>query len=302
MNIIYKPFYLFLCVYLFGCVEKIPEDLKYIDSNKPKLKPQKFASGFISKVDEYEFGSVFSKDGKSFYYAEDSNGKAEIRQTKFEQGKWTTPEVILAHPSFGFNDPFLSPDESRLYYISNKPINAQDTIDDIDIWYSEWQDSLWSKPINAGNVINSLRNEYYISFTKEGTMYFASNKAAEPDRKHDFDIYTSTYLNGTFQEPQKLSGAINTRRYEADVFIDPAETYIIFCSARRDGLGSGDLYISFKNQYGQWSEAKHLGPEINSEKNELCPFVTHDGKYFFYTSNQDIYWVSTAFFDQFRGD
>jgi hypothetical protein len=28
---------------------------------------------------------------------------------------------------------------------------------------------------------------------------------------------------------------------------------------------------------------------INTENHELCPFVTKDGNYFFYTSNEDIY-------------
>ena len=58
-------------------------------------------------------------------------------------------------------------------------------------------------------------------------------------------------------------------------------------------MGRGDLYISFKNTDGTWTESVNMGEKVNTKKHELCPFVSHDGKYLFYTSNQDIYWVST---------
>jgi len=32
----------------------------------------------------------------------------------------------------------------------------------------------------------------------------------------------------------------------------------------------------------------------------LCPFVTQDGQYLFYTSNQDIYWVNAEIINTFK--
>ena len=93
---------------------------------------------------------------------------------------------------------------------------------------------------------------------------------------------------------------INTEHYEADVFIAPDESYMIFCAVRPDGFGRGDLYISFNDGGGNWTEAKNMGDLINSNGHELCPFVSPDGQYFFYTSNQDIYWVSTSIIDDYR--
>ena len=75
---------------------------------------------------------------------------------------------------------------------------------------------------------------------------------------------------------------------------------MIFCSIRKIGKGQGDLYISFKDKDGKWGDAINMGNTINSEKHELCPFVTKDGKYLFYTSNNDIYWVSTQILDNYR--
>lgn len=276
------------------------DSLTYIGQKSPGLKPEKFSPNFISKNDEHEFGSVFPEDATEFYYAVDMNGKAEIRYTSLENGVWSLPEPLITHEIFSFNDPFLSPDESRLYYISNRPRDDSAEPKDYDIWYSTRKDSGWSEPLHAGDTINSDSNEYYISFTNDGSIYFASNSAAKEDRNYDYDIYKSGFEGGTFQEPVRLDTNINSHQHEADVFIAPDESYMIFSSVRKDGFGQGNLYINFKDENGNWKEAKNMGEVINTEGHELCPFVTKDGSYFFYTSNQDIYWINTDILKNYK--
>lgn len=272
----------------------------YMGQLEPGLTPKMFAPNFVS-TEEYEFGSVFSKDGREFYYGVNANGKEEIRYSRLTDNLWSTPVTILAHEKYGYNDPFLSPDENRLYFISQRAMDGLGESKDYDIWYVEKALEGWSEPINAGSKINSDRDEYYISFTNDGTMYFASdkgnpNQAEEPNH----DIYYSKFINGAFQEAVALGDSVNTQAYEADVFVDPEESYLIFCATRPDGLGRGDLYISFKNDDGTWTESVNMGETINSENHELCPFVTSDGKYLFYTSDQDIYWISTDILERYR--
>ena len=290
----------FSLIALIGCYRYSLSPHQYIDDDRPSLTPKIFAEGYISTADGAEFGSVFSKDYKEFYYAIDLGGRAEIRSCQVNKGKWTMPATIIADTTYSYNDPMLSPDETTLYYISDMPRDAQDTIPDYDIWYSQKVAAGWSAPINAGMNINTDRNEFYISFTESGTMYFASNRDKEMNRTHDLDIYKAEQVDGIYLSPQKQSDAINTRGYEGDVFIAPDESYIIFSSARRTGLGRADLYVSFKNEDGQWSDAVIMGEPISSANHEICPFVTRDGKYFFYTRNQDIYWVSADLIHNFN--
>ncbi|MEO0790419.1 MAG: hypothetical protein AAFY36_17275 [Bacteroidota bacterium] len=277
------------------------ERFNYLGQEPPSLQPKVFAPGIISVDDEYEFGSVFNQDVSRFFYAVDIDGRAEIRYSELVKNEWSAPVVILSDENYGFNDPFLSPDEKRLYFISQKALEGPGAKDDYDIWYVEDRNGSWSDPINAGPRVNSGRDEYYISFTEDGTMYFSSNKLPADEPYGNFEVYTSEYVNGNFQEAVRLGDAINSSNYEADVFIAPDESYIIFCSTRSDGLGRGDLYISFKNADDTWTKAVNMGNKINTTGHELCPFVTHDGKYFLYTSNEDIYWVSTRIFDEIRG-
>ncbi len=272
----------------------------YMNKTRPDTIPQLFAPNFIS-TEEYEFGAVFNRKGDEFYYGVDVIGRNEIRYSRLKDGQWTEPEVLLAHDRYSYNDPFLSPDEQRLYFISRMPLDQKgDNKRDHDIWYVQKEGKSWSAPINAGPAINSEGSEYYISFTKEGTMYFATNKATLNTSNTHHDIYYSKFVQGEFQEAIPLGSAVNTPDYEADVFVDPNEQYLIFCGIRNGGFGRGDLYISFKNENGAWTEAQNLGQGINTEGHELCPFVTADGKFLVYTSKEDIYWVSTSIFSKFK--
>lgn len=47
-----------------------------------------------------------------------------------------------------------------------------------------------------------------------------------------------------------------------------------------------------------------MGDKINSEDSENRPYITPDGKYFFFTStnrgNRDIYWVDAEILEDFK--
>ncbi|MEM6803654.1 MAG: ankyrin repeat domain-containing protein [Bacteroidota bacterium] len=281
-------------------VRKFNLEGKYMGQNPPKASGEMFLPHFIS-TEEEEFGSVFNKSGTEFYYGVHLGRRNEIRYSKLAGGKWTQPIAILSHERFSYNDPFLSNDENRLYFISQMALDGQGAVKDIDIWYVEKKGDGWSEPINAGPNINTAGEEYYISFTQEGTMYFSSDghKRADTSRK-DHDIYYAKFVDNEFQAAVLLDSAVNTPEYEADVFVAPDESYLIFCSTRKGGFGGGDLYISFKNEEGNWTQAVNMGKEVNTPNYEYCPFVSKDGKSLFYTSNQDIYWLSTDIIEELR--
>jgi hypothetical protein len=54
-------------------------------------------------------------------------------------------------------------------------------------------------------------------------------------------------------------------------------------SGRPDDLGGGDLYGSVRKD-GKWTPAVNLGPKINGRGLDIGPFLSPDGKYFFYSS------------------
>ena len=277
------------------------ESFLYLGQKPPGLSPIVFAPNLISLKDHYEYGSVFSKDGKEFYYAVIINDKPQIRCSRFVNNAWTTPETVIGSDRYEYNDPFLSSDGKRLFFISDQAKDGKSEKKDFDIWYLKRQKDGWSQiPINAGPGINTDKNEYYMSFTQTGTMYFSSNGGTDQTTDKNYNIRSSHFSKGAFEPSIKLVDAVNTEHYEADVFVAPDEQYIIFCSERPGGLGKGDLYISFKSKSGDWQKAKNMGNIINTDGYEFCPFVTDDGKYLFFSRDGDIFWMSATLIDTLR--
>ena len=284
-----------------GCAQENKTDpTKYLGDKQPGLTPQLFSSSVVSRNDRYEYGSTFSPDNKEFYFAVNVGQKPEIHLIRFQNGAWTKPELLIGHSEYGYNDPFATPDGKRLFFISDRAMDGTGPKKDIDIWYIERNQSGWSEPVNAGKEINTAKNEYYISFTKNGKMYYSSNGSTSVENEKNYDIKTSEFKNGSFQPSVKLGQAVNSNHYEADVFVDPDERYVVFCSERPGGKGKGDLYISFKNGNGEWQPAKILDAGISTDAYEFCPFVTNDGKYFFFSRSGDIYWVSAQILEHFK--
>ncbi len=272
----------------------------YFGQPAPGLIPQTFAPTIISRSDRHEFGCSMSRDKTQLFFGVDNQGTMEIHHCTYMDGEWSAQEKLFADTIYNYNDPMLSLDETRLYFISNVPPDEDPTKTDIDICYVEKKEVGWSSIQRLNTSINNSLDQYYSSFTNKGELYFASKDTSASAPRYAFDIYKSNWADGDFEKPVKLSERINTPRYEADVFVAPDESYLIFCSIRREGLGKGDLYISFKDDEGRWTEAQNMGSVINSEEHELCPYVTPDGKYLFYTSNQDIYWVDIEILERYR--
>ncbi|TBW26541.1 amidohydrolase family protein [Gramella sp. KN1008] len=109
--------------------------MSYFGQKAPGDKPEIFAPNLISFPDRVEFGSVFSKDGKEFYYAVEEDGVASIYESKLRNGVWSPPSVVIEDEVYSFNDPMLSNDESRLYFIINMP--GKEGMKDYDIMYVE---------------------------------------------------------------------------------------------------------------------------------------------------------------------
>ncbi|WP_103866441.1 hypothetical protein [Aquimarina sp. I32.4] len=54
-----------------------------------------------------------------------------------------------------------------------------------------------------------------------------------------------------------------------------------------DGIGSGDLYISYHSTEGTWSKSKNLSAKINSDKMDYCPFYDSKTQILYFTSKRN---------------
>lgn len=277
----------------------------YLGQKPPGMKPELFAPGIISTEDLYEMNSVFSPDGEEFYFGISASSKEEktrgiyhydLMFTKIENGVWIKPVRLPLAGKYSVADIALSPDGNRLYFCSEMP-SVWDSAEGFDIWYVERIGEGWSEPINVGKKINSPYGETQPSFTADGSMYFPSRPKGPTD---EGDLYYARFEDGEFSEPVRLSDNVNSIYGDGNSFVSPDESYILFA---RWGMpesidGGKATYISFRNRDGSWTPAKNTKPEtgIYGSLAALSP----DGKYLFYSSRANIYWVDARVIDQLR--
>ncbi len=232
---------------------------------KPVSEPMVFAPDVISTGD-YEVCPQFSLDGPTFYFVKstpDANFWT-IVFSRFEDGKWTAPQVAPFSGQYSDADEFITNDGRQMFFISRRPVSSvisPNVAGKLDIWVMDkTAGGDWGAPKNLGRPVNSEGSEYFPTLTKDGTLYFGSGRKGG---KGGIDLYRSRFVNGKYQEPDNLGDAINTQFDEFEPYIAPDERFLIFMAgARPDGLGGFDLYISY-NRNGQWTKAKNLGAPIN---------------------------------------
>lgn len=251
-----------------------------------------------NEVNLFKYANVrdfaMNKWGTEIYFSVQSAGSeisAIVWCKKNKKGKWSEPEVLSFSGKFNDLEPFLSWDNTRLYFVSNRPLDKKvastgsATTKDFDIWYCERNPAgNWGEPRNVGAPINTYENEFYPSVTKNGNLYFTNDGKRSKGKD---DIFVCKLTDGKYCSPVSVSDSINTEGYEFNAFVGADENYIIFTGYNKpDGLGSGDLYISYHNADGTWTKAKNMG-NANSKQMDYCPFVDEANKTLYFTSKRN---------------
>lgn len=256
-------------------VKKADSQLEHNESVQP------FAKHIFSKFSNVRDFTMSSDETEAYFTLQSpARELSVIMKIIKDNGVWQDPQISSFSGRFNDLEPFLSPDNLKLYFVSNRPV-SKDSINtkDMDIWFVERSSrtSAWSQPKNIGAPINTGGDEFYPSVASNGNLYFTSIKK---ELESQDDIFMSKWVNNTYSEPEILGEGVNTLGAEYNAFIAPDESYIIFGGWRRpNGLGSGDMYIS-ENNKGEWSLAQNLGEQINSKGMEFCPFVNNGTLYF----------------------
>jgi len=287
------PILLSASLFAAACNSAKPQEQAQTKIPYPQPLPDTTAITFLPGIvsaDSLDFDAAFAPDGQSFYFSRSLNGESKIYITHHKDGNWTAPEPAPFNGAkYSEADPAFAPN-GNLYFISDRPTAPEDTINDYNIWFVKPQaNGTWSAPENL-QIVNSDSSEYYVSFAENGNLYFASGRAGGFGAE---DIYVSTWENGQYTAPENLGAAINSAAIEYDPGVSPKEDMIVFASSnRRDTLGRADLYGAKVNKQGRWEMAVNLGPVINTKTRDFCPYFSPDGKYFFYSSEGNVKWIS----------
>ena len=253
----------------------------YLGQPPPGLKAEPFAPAVLSVPGKNHHTLSFSTDGKELYF---SRYPEHVTMMMREvDGIWQPPEPA---PFPGWEAVF-APDGKSLV-VGNGDLFRVDRIP-----------GGWGQAEALKGAVNTKDYEYYASSSTDGTLYFtrrvnerAMILRARPD-------------NGAYPVAEELDAVVNgTVAFHP--FVAPDGSYLLFNSFDRpDGLGEQDIYVSFRQIDGTFGKPVNLGPGVNSPERELCPVVSPDGKYLFFTrlrgETGTPYWVSAQVIEEARG-
>jgi outer membrane protein OmpA-like peptidoglycan-associated protein len=148
-----------------------------------------------------------------------------------------------------------------------------------DLYISYKANGQWTAPRNIMEV-NTDKHDACIALSPDGKQLFIYRDG------RGGDIYASTFdaIGNTWSKPQSLGDNVNTKYYEPSVSMTSDGNTIYFSSNRPGGLGGLDIYVSRKDNKGNWGPATNLGAPVNTPRDDDAPFIHADGQTLYFSS------------------
>lgn len=259
----------------------------YFGQPSPGSVPKRFAPLFIPAG---AWGITFSPDGLECFISLTVNDNAVLLTSKESAGTWSSLDTAEFSGIYWDMEPHITPDGSRMYFGSKRPLTGYPS-GILYQWYVDKTDSGWSEPKPMEPPLLG-RFMMFPSVANNKNMYFTGG-----DGQTTCNIMVSKFVSGSYQEPEILSDSINYLYWAAHPFIAPDESYLIFDACTDQINHIYELFISFRKTNGTWTKAKKLPASINPGG---CPYVSPDGKNFFFWKSTCTMWVDAGFIDKMR--
>lgn len=138
---------------------------------------------------------------------------------------------------------------------------------------------VWDNP-ELVEGINSEFDEGTVSFSSDfQTLYFSISKI-EKGKTLGAAIYTSERTGAAWSDPTPLKVLADSSITVAHPAIDPDGKWLYFVSDMKGSIGGKDIWRTTKTDDG-WSVPENLGPTINTEGEEMFPYFSPDGVFYF---------------------
>ncbi len=190
--------------------------------------------------------------------------------------------------------PTISADGNILFFIcQNHPANTKygEIRNSQDIWYS-FRDSngKWGDARHMGAPLNTYYYNAVFWISPDNNRLLIRNAFINGDYVGNGVSMTVLQEDGRWSKPQALR-IKNYHKYDkgnqygASMSHD-AKTLLLYFGESK-GSYENDIFVSFLQKDGSWSEPKSLGKKINIPRyDELTPYLASDGVTLYFSSNR----------------
>ena len=205
-----------------------------------------------------------------------------IYQAKAMDGQWSDPELMPFSGNHKDYEPTLSPDGKLLFFNSWRPVNGESVGDKNNVWFSVFENGVWSKARYMPKVNTIKYEESYPTITREGKLFMLAGREEEGEVKYGL---FSTQFDYEETGPLQKEPIINDFLGSGDPWVSPDASYIIFTKFDMS-IGwreTCDLYISFA-QDGTWSSPQALS-DLNSPGPDYAQAISPNGEWIYDRKN-----------------
>lgn len=213
-----------------------------------------------------------------------SNWGEDVYVSKFENNSWNEPELLpepINSMKADFGSAFTGDGQTMVYV----RCLGEESIGSCDLYITYLFGTIWTEPVNMGNVVNTKEWESQPTIGSDGnTIIFAT------DRKDGYggtDLYmTQKNHLGEYGIPQNLGSTVNTPMNESSPYLASDGKTLYFASDGHPGMGGVDVfYTLFEN--GKWSAPINLGAPLNSPGEDKDFTISASGQGYFASSRLD---------------
>ncbi|GAA4973494.1 OmpA family protein [Algibacter aquimarinus] len=237
---------------------------------------------------------TITKDGKTIYFSRnDFNKKTlgkdnegitnlKIYKASLLDDQWTNIEELPFNSNnYSTAHPALNADGTKLYFASDMPGSIGGT----DIFFVDINSNgTFAEPKNAGNIINTDKNERFPFINSEGSLFFASDGHQGLGL---LDIFgTVTDKDNNIVNVINLGVPVNSSKDDFSFFMSDDGLSGFFASNRNGGVGSDDIYA-----YDRIPQLKIEGTVTDENNNPIenvvVELLDNDGNKIAYLETDD---------------
>lgn len=139
----------------------------------------------------------------------------------------------------------------------------------------------WSEPVLVeGEGLNTETSEGASSMNSRKNTLYMTRCLIDKNGFFGCAIYTAKKQGNKYATPEKLVIASDSAVIGHPA-LSPDDKIIVFAADLDGGQGGKDLWYIKEEGRGEWSKPINLGPEINTEKNEMFPYIKENGDLYF---------------------
>lgn len=182
-------------------------------------------------------------------------------------------------------NPIISPD-GKILFLNRKDFPPH--VKDDEIWFSVLdEEGNWGAAQHLGPPLNNNNHNFVNSITPDGNTMLLGNqyfKESSDAYGSGFSISRKGKEGWGFPENQKIKNYVNHDRY-VNYYMSNDGKKVFMNIRAEDTRGTSDLYVSFLQKDGSWTQPKNLGTTVNSTGSECCAFFSADDVTLYFASD-----------------